>query len=466
MKEFFKNLWRKLRYDELGQWGAGALPPSYSLWGSPSSYGQVAKTLIAPKVYTKPPTGILAGYGATQGLLSGALRSMGATIPPYIPSGGGYTNYQAQIGAGKSGSGITKTRTDTGIDTSTDINTENVVDEDSAQAVIDSFISDGGDGGAYDYYVPQAPDLSAINLSEAQKSQLGEEARLATGLEFAPAFIQAGKALTENERLAERERNITRPEYERAQRETAAVVATSIADWAQSLNAIGRFQSGQYGGGSEKIMAAGDSDRANLEIALNRRLEEITTRETDYTRDIEEYKIGLEKEQGLKESLLRSQYIRDELNRQVTIRQQMFTNEMDRAGFIGNMNSILWNQEMEEKKFSLTYEAQRLENQILSQRISGTYNPGGTAGAGSIMPEEISRSDILAELYSGTPWALVSRKIQDLGLNPNDYRTAVPKGFRDINGNVVAMPSGWGNVFSEGGSITPYNVYNPYISPE
>ena len=341
MKKYLKNLWNDLVNDESGQYGLPGYPsyaPSYvppkksvkaravvpvatpktSLRTPPSAglYGTIRAGAVTPTVTKK----------VTQPSLTSAIT--GAVTPQ--PIGG--------ITGGVAGGG---------------------------QFPLESF--------------PKTPDITA-GLSSADIARLESEAGMLSELGFSGAFRQLGQNLIESKRIATEEREEAVPIYEKSMRDVAATVANAIGNWAQKLNQLGMLRSGSYGRGISRLETAGVAERGGLQQALNERLEDISTREADYERDVLDLRAGLEKEKGLQQSTTFERLKREELVYQRDTRQMQFQNEVQRATFVNTMNQMIWQRDMAERQLKAQQEAQMLENQMLRERIKSLYGAGTAQG--------------------------------------------------------------------------------------
>ena len=354
IKQYFKNLWDKLVNDESGQ-----LPGP---WNPTKTY--------YPGQYTPPKkiTDYIPFVGGGT-----------AKTTPYVPFVGGgtakYTPYPSVLTAALP---MTATKPATG-GTITDVITGQI----TQPPQVTKQVTGGGQFALMGY--PEMPDLAA-GLSPGDISRLESESGMLAELEFAPAFRQLGQNLIESKRIATEEREEAVPVYEKSMRDVAATVANAIGGWAQKLNQLGMLRSGSYGRGISRLETAGIAEKGGLQKALNERLENISTREADYERDVLDLRAGLEKEKGLRQSTTFERLKREELVYQRDTRQMTFQNEVQRATFVNTMNQMIWQRDMSEKQLNAQLEAQSLENQMLQARISSLYGAGATKAQGYEIP--------------------------------------------------------------------------------
>jgi len=350
MKEYFKNLWNDLRYDERGQYG---IPFSYTPKKTPTY------TPYTP--YIPPKKSVLARAVVPVATPKTSLRTP--------PSAGLY----GTIRAGKVTPTVTKTVTQPVSQTPPSLIGA------ITGAVTPQPIGGAGGGQFPLESFPKTPDITA-GLSSADIARLESEAGMLSELGFSGAFRQLGQNLIESKRIATEEREEAVPIYEKSMRDVAATVANAIGNWAQKLNQLGMLRSGSYGRGISRLETAGVAERGGLQQALNERLEDISTREADYERDVLDLRAGLEKEKGLQQSTTFERLKREELVYQRDTRQMQFQNEVQRATFVNTMNQMIWQRDMAERQLKAQQEAQMLENQMLRERIKSLYGAGTAQG--------------------------------------------------------------------------------------
>ena len=236
----------------------------------------------------------------------------------------------------------------------------------------------------YNYAPIPAPNLD-VELTPEELLALAAEAQAYGDLAFNAAFQSADEEMIANTKQAEELIDELNPNYWEAMRDTTANASNLIGKFLQNTNQLGRLRSGQTIEGAEDIYAAGASGRNQLESELQGKIYDVGEREKEVEQEILRFKTGLEKEKGLSIALKKESLKREQIDREVNIRQQTFQNRLASASstreweqlnmayneFKFNTEQLLWERGITEQKLASELQAQQLQNQLVARSLSG-----------------------------------------------------------------------------------------------